>query len=82
MYQLSQLEKHVEVLQNVLEFRDTRLGPHFQSKKGMGRMGLTGFLLGILLGAHLVCLGGCWLAPLLGLGDPYGVICILVCLTC
>lgn len=78
MQLLSQLEQRIDALQDVLDFKDTKLGPHFQTKRGMGRMGLTGYLLGIALGLHLACLLGCWMAPLVGLSDPYAVICMLV----
>ena len=85
MQTLSILERHVDALQDALEFRDTTLGPHFEKKTGMGRMGLTGFLLGTVLGLHLAGLLGCWLAPWLGVGDPYSILCVLVsstlCLT-
>lgn len=78
MQALSSLERHVDALQDVLEFRHTTMGPHFEKKTGLGRMGLTGFLLGAVLGLHLAGLVSCWLAPWLGVGDPFNILCALV----
>jgi protein-S-isoprenylcysteine O-methyltransferase len=77
MQQMSKLEKHVDSLQAALEFRHTRLGPHFEGSKGLGRAGLAAAGLGAAAGLHLGLLIACLTLRFLGVQDTYGLICLL-----
>ena len=79
MEYLRKAEKHIDTLQDVLEFRETRLGPHFEGKTGLGRFGFAGAVLGAVFGLHLAGgIGFSILLPLIGIQGPYGILNILV----